>query len=132
MLLKFLSLQWLWRGNGIHTILLLHGGRLNYGGWRTYLTFDFVIVSHQFHTTQYFTDILVRKKTNEKVWELYNKGWGYTKIHHYLVKNNYDVGESRMVVKSMILKKIKRESFLNQPIVVKEFQDFRLEVFKDN
>ena len=32
----------------------------------------------------------------------------------------------------MINKKIKRERFLNQPIVVKEFQDFRLEVFKDN
>ena len=113
-------------------LYLLHCGVVPIGGWRTYLIFDFVIVSHQFHTTQYFTDISVRNKTNEKVWELYNKGWGYTKIHHYLVKNNYDVGESRMVVKSMINKKIKRERFLNQPIVVKEFQDFRLEVFKDN
>ena len=112
--------------------MLLHRGRLDFDGWRTYLTFDFVIVSHQFHTTSYFTDISVRKKTNEKVWELYNKGWGYTKIHHYLVKNNYDVGESRMVVKSMINKRIKRERFLNQPIIVKEFQDFSLEVFKDN
>jgi len=108
-----------------------HCSTLHYGGWRTYLTFDFVIVSHQFHTTQYFTDISVREKTNEKVWELHNKGWGYTKIHHYLVLNDYEVGKSRTTIDSMIKKRIKREMFLNQQITDKGYSDFRLEVFKD-
>jgi len=46
---------------------------------------------------------------------LHNKGWGYTKIHRYLLKNGFEIGKSRTTVDS-IIKKMKREmsSFQNQ------------------
>ena len=100
-------------------------------GWRPYLTFDFVVVSHQFNPTPYFTTNQDRKTIQDKVWELHNQGWGYTKIHHYLVDNGYEVGKSRTVVDSMIKKRTKRELILNQPILVDKYVDFRLEVLKN-
>ena len=100
-------------------------------GWRPYLTFDFVVVSHQFNPTPYFRTYQDRKLIQDKVWELHKLGWGYTKIHHYLVDNGYDVGKSRTVVDSMIKKRTKRELILNQPILVDKYVDFRLEVLKN-
>ena len=100
-------------------------------GWRPYLTFDFVVVSHQFNPTPYFRTYQDRKLIQDKVWELHKLGWGYTKIHHYLVDNGYDVGKSRTVVDSMIKKRTKRELILNQPISVDKFVDFRLEILKN-
>ena len=55
--------------------------------------------------------------------ELYNKGWGYTKIHHYLIKNGYPIGKSRTTVDSIIKKKLERDKFFNQEIV-EEYSDF--------
>jgi hypothetical protein len=100
-------------------------------GWKPYLTFDFVVVSHQFNPTPYFKTYQDRKPIRDKVWELHKLGWGYTKIHHYLVDNNYDVGKSRTVVDSMIKKRTIRERILNQPILVNMYVDFRLEVLKN-
>jgi len=100
-------------------------------GWKPYLTFNFVLVTHQFNPTPYFTTNQDRKLIRDKVWELHNKGWGYTKIHHYLVDNNYEVGKSRTVVDSMIKKRIKRERTLNQPIIIDKFVDFRMEVLRN-
>ena len=65
------------------------------------------------------------------MWKLHKLGWGYTKIHHYLVDNSYEVGKSRTVVDSMIKKRTKRELILNQPILVDKYVDFRLEVLKN-
>ena len=49
--------------------------------------------------------------------KLHNKGWGYTKIHHHLIKNGFEIGKSRTTV-DLIIKKIKkREEFLSQPII---------------
>ena len=100
---------------------------LNRGGVRSvgsesitpHLIFDYVITSHQFNPTPYFTKELSdsRIKTQNKVEELHNQGIGYTKIHQYLVKNGYKVGKSRTVVDSMIKKMKKRNEFFNQPIL---------------
>ena len=49
--------------------------------------------------------------------ELHNKGWGYTKIHRYLVKNGFEIGKSRTTVDSIIKKIKKREEFLSQTII---------------
>ena len=65
------------------------------------------------------------------VWKLHNKGWGYTKIHTYLVEKGFQVGKSRTVVDSMIKKRIKRERILNQPIILEEYKDIRLGVLKN-
>ncbi len=47
---------------------------------------------------------------------LHNKGWGYTKIHRHLIKNEFEIGKSRTTVDSIIKKIKKREKFLSQPI----------------
>ena len=65
---------------------LLDRGTLICGGWKPYLTFDFVLTTHQFNPTPFFREYQDRKIVRDKVWELHNKGWGYTKIHHYLDK----------------------------------------------
>ena len=46
------------------------------GGWKPYLFIDFILVSHQFNPTPYFTTNKDRKSIQEKVWELHNEGWG--------------------------------------------------------
>ena len=100
-------------------------------GWKLYLTFDFVVVSHQFNPTPYFRKYQDRKPIRDMVWKLHNKGWGYTKIHTYLVEKGFQVGKSRTVVDSMIKKRIKRERILNQPIILEEYKDIRLGVLKN-
>ena len=55
--------------------------------------------------------------------ELHNKGWGCTKIHHYLIKNGYQIGKSRTTVDHIIKKKLERDRFFNQEIVEK-YSDF--------
>ena len=113
---------------------LLDRDTINNRGWGTYLpflVFEHIITTHQFNPTQYYRKYHDRKLIRDKVWELHNKGWGYTKIHHYLVDNGYEVGKSRTVVDSMIKKRTKRELILNQPILVDKYVDFRLVVLKN-
>jgi len=64
--------------------------------------------------------------------KLHDKGWGYTKIHRYLVKNGFEIGKSRTTVDSIIKKIKKREKFLSQPIVdgIGNFDIEFYEVFK--
>ena len=64
--------------------------------------------------------------------ELHNKGWGYTKIHRYLVKNGFEIGKSRTTVYSIIKKINKRDEFLSQPIIdgIGNFRVKMLEVYE--
>ena len=113
---------------------LLHRDTLNNRGWGNYLpflVFEHIITTHQFNPTKYFRTYQDRKTIRDKVWELHQLGWGYTKIHHYLVNNNYEVGKSRTVVDSMIKKRIKKERILNQPVIIDRFVDFRMEVLRN-
>ena len=57
---------------------------------------------------------------------LYHEGWGYTKIHKHLIKNGFKIGKSRTCVDSIIKNRLKREEFLNQPII-KEYRNFDIE-----
>ena len=61
--------------------------------------------------------------------ELHNKGWGYTKIHRYLLKNGFEIGKNRTTVDSIIKKIKKREEFLSQPII-DGIQNFRVKMLK--
>ena len=60
---------------------------------------------------------------------LHNKGWGYTKIHHHLIKNGFEIGKSRTTVDSIIKKVKKREEFLSQPVIDK-IGNFRIMMMK--
>ncbi|MBK43190.1 MAG: hypothetical protein CMC83_04900 [Flavobacteriaceae bacterium] len=83
---------------------LFHGDTLIYGGWIPHLTFSFNLTSTKFSVHQYTRTYPERKEIRDKVWELHQDGWGYTKIHQYLQKNGYEVGKSRTTVDSMIKK----------------------------
>ena len=63
--------------------------------------------------------------------KLHNKGWGYTKIHKHLKKNNYKIGNSRTSVDYIIKKIKKRNEFLNQK-VIEEYNGFDIEFMKLN
>jgi hypothetical protein len=97
--------------------------------WKPYLIFDHLITTHKFNPTNYrYIDVSHRKKLHNEVMNLHNKGWGYTKIHHHLIKNGFEIGKSRTTVDIMIKKIKKREQFLNQTIYKSGFQDFRVEL----
>ena len=85
--------------------------------WKPFLCFDYIIVTHQFHPT-YYRKLLSkdRIRLHKEIMILYNKGWGYTKIHRHLIKNGFGIGKSRTTVDSIIKKIKKREKFLSQPI----------------
>ena len=96
-----------------------------------HLIFDYVITSHQFNPSPYFTKELSdsRIRTQNKVRELHNQGLGYTKIHQYLTKNGYEIGKSRTCVDSMIKKMKKRDEFFSQPIL-DGIGNFRVEMME--
>ena len=101
------------------------------GGWRPYLTFKFVVVSHQFSTTPYLYHFPKQKLRNNKIWELYNEGWGFTKIHRYMKENGYQVSKYPSSIGNIIKCRIRREKILNQPTTVDRFVDFKLEMMRD-
>ena len=89
------------------------------GKFIPHLIFDYVITTHQFNSTPYFTKQLSdsRIKIQNKVRELHNQGIGYTKIHRYLMENGFEIGKSRTTVDSMIKNMKKRDEFFSQPII---------------
>ena len=83
-----------------------------------YLVFDYVITTHQFNPSPYYRELSNdRKKLHNKVMELHNKGWGYTKIHTYLRKNGFKIGKSRTTVDKILKKMKKKHEYLSQPIL---------------
>ena len=92
-----------------------------------YLIFDYVITTHQFNPSPYYKELSNdRKKLHNKVMELHNKAWGYTKIHHHLIKNRFEIGKSKQTVNTMIKKMKKRDEFYHQPIM-DGYGNFRIE-----
>ena len=92
-----------------------------------HLVFDYVITTHQFNPSPYYKELSNdRKKLHNKVMELHNKGWGYTKIHTHLRKNGFKIGKSRQTVNTIIKKMKKRDEFYHQPIM-DGYGNFRLE-----
>ena len=78
---------------------LFHCDRLRLGVSREsgelipYLVFDYVITTHQFFPSEYYKPLSKdRQKLHQEVDKLHQQGWGYTKIHTYLRKNGYKIG----------------------------------------
>ena len=100
---------------------LLHRETMNIVGcnrWKPFLCFNYIITTHQFHSTNYRKPLSKdRENLHQEIDKLHQQGWGYTKIHHHLVKNGFNIGKSRTTVDSIIKKIKKREEFLSQPII---------------
>ena len=72
-----------------------------------------------------------RKKLHNEIFNLYNQGLGYKRIHRKLVENGWKVGKSPNTIDSIIKKRQKREMRLNQS-VVEEYQNFDIQFLKVN
>ena len=59
---------------------------------------------------------------------LHSEGWGYTKIHHHLVNNGFDIGKSRPTVDS-IIKKIKKRKKILSKSMLKTINNIRINFF---
>ena len=95
-----------------------------------HLLFDYVITTHEFYSSSYFKPLTKKQtKLHTEIMRLHNKGWGYTKIHRYLVNNGFEIGKSRTTVDSIIKKIKKREEFLSQPII-DGIENFRVEMIE--
>ena len=89
-----------------------------WGKWKPFLCFNYIITTHQFHSTNYRKPLSKNRiHLHKEIMKLHNKGWGYTKIHRHLVENGFEIGKSRTTVDSIIKKIKKREEFLSQPII---------------
>ena len=112
---------------------LLNRDTINNRGWdkwKPFLCFDYTITSNQFHTTNYKKPLSKdRIRLHKEIIKLHNKGWGYTKIHHHLIKNGFEIGKSRTTVDCIIKKMKKRNEFLSQPIK-DGLDNFRVEIRK--
>ena len=112
---------------------LLHSDTINNRGWdkwKPFLCFDYTITSNQFHTTNYKKPLSKdRIRLHEEIMNLHNKGWGFTKIHHHLIKNGFEIGKSRTTVDCIIKKMKKRNEFLSQPIK-DGLDNFRVELLE--
>ena len=112
---------------------LFYGDILDNQGWekwKPFLCFDYIVVTHQFHPT-YYRKLLSkdRIRLHKEIMILHNKGWGYTKIHRHLIKNEFKIGKSRTTVDSIIRKIKKREEFLSHPVIDK-IGNFRIMMMK--
>ena len=91
-----------------------------------YLVFDFYVSLNKFSPSPYFSkDISDRKELHDKIWELHSNGMGYTKIHQFLIQNNYKIGKSRTCVDYILKKMKKRKQILSHPTTEK-YKDFQL------
>jgi hypothetical protein len=111
---------------------LFDSDRVIIGGCKPFLFFEYIIKTQQFNPTPYFNSLTTdRMKLHTETMKLHNKGWGYTKIHHHLIKNGFKIGKSRTTVDTIIKKIKKREQFLNQTIYKSGFQNFRVELLEN-
>nr|ADI16926.1 hypothetical protein [uncultured Marinimicrobia bacterium HF0010_18O13] len=96
-----------------------------------FLVFDFYVSLNKFSPSQYFSkDISHRKELHDIIWKFHLQGWGYTKIHQYLIKNNFEIGKSRTSVYHILKKLKKRKQVLSQN-EVGEYQNFELVWIED-
>ena len=107
--------------NGMNLKILFHSDRVSFDVRRTlipFLVFDYVITTHQFFPSEYSKPISKdRQKLHQEIDKLHQQGWGYTKIHHHLVKNGFNIGKSRTTVDSIIKKMKKKNDYISQPIM---------------
>ena len=73
------------------------------GGCKPFLFFEYIIKTQQFNPSPYFNSLTTyRMKLHTEIMKLHNKGWGYTKIHHHLIKSDFKISKSRTTVDSRI------------------------------
>ena len=94
------------------------------------MNFHYYTKTHHLVPTLYNQSLTEdRKKLHNEIFRLNKTGLGYRKIHRKLVEKGFQIGKSPTTVDSIIKKRIKRDEFLNQPIV-EEYRDFDIEFYR--
>ena len=97
-----------------------------------FLVFVFYTKTHHLSPSQYNVPLSKdRKKLHNEIFNLYNQGLGYKRIHRKLVKNGWKVGKSPNTIDSIIKKRMKRDEILNQP-VIEEYRNFDIQFLRVN
>ena len=92
-----------------------------------FLVFVFYTKTHHLSPSQYNNPLSNdRKKLQKEIFRLKEQGLGYKRIHRKLVEKGFQIGKSPTTVDSIIKKRIKRDEFLNQP-VIEEYRNFDIE-----
>ena len=98
------------------------------------MKFNHFIKTHM-HTISYYHNPLSKdkEKLHTEIFKLYNKGLGYKRIYKKLIENGFKIAKSPPAIDFIIKKKLKRNTFLNQPIIniYRNFEIQFLKVFKD-
>ena len=97
-----------------------------------FLVFVFYTKTHHLSPSQYNVPLSKdRKKLHNEIFNLYNQGLGYKRIHRKLVENGWKVGKSPNTIDSIIKKRMKRDEILNQP-VIEEYRNFDIQFLRVN
>ena len=95
-----------------------------------FMNFHYYTKTHHLVPTQYYQSLTEdRKKLHNEIFKLNESGLGYRRIHRKLVEKGFQIGKSPTTVDSIIKKKIKRDEFLNQP-VIEEYRNFDIEFYR--
>ena len=70
-----------------------------------------------------------KQKLHKEIMILHNKGLGYKRIHKKLIENGIKVAKSPNTIDFMIRKMLKRNKFLNQPII-DIYRNFEIQFLK--
>ena len=109
---------------------LLHRCGLPFDSYVPFLTFDHFIKTHKLNPSQYNNPLTKdRKIIHNEIFRLFNKGLGYRRIHRNMVENGFEVANSPTTIDSIIKKRLKREAFLNQPIM-NEYRNYDIQFLK--
>ena len=96
------------------------------------LVFVFYTKTHHLSPSQYNVPLSKdRTDLHKVIFNLYDQGLGYKRIHRKLVENGWKVGKSPNTIDSIIKKRMKRDEILNQP-VIEEYRDFDIQFLRVN
>ena len=111
---------------------LLHSYGLTFDSSIPFLVFVFYTKTHHLSPSQYNVPLSKdRKKLHNEIFNLYNQGLGYKRIHRKLGENGWKVGKSPNTIDSIIKKRMKRDEILNQP-VIEEYRNFDIQFLRVN
>ena len=96
------------------------------------LVFVFYTKTHHLSPSQYNVPLSKdRTDLHKVIFNLYDQGLGYKRIHRKLVENGWKVGKSPNTIDSIIKKRMKRDEILNQP-VIEEYRNFDIQFLRVN
>ena len=109
-----------------------NGYRFNFDSSVPFLVYVFYTKTHHLSPSQYNVPLSKdRKKLHNEIFNLYNQGLGYKRIHRKLVEMGMNVGKSPNTIDSIIKKRLKRDEILNQP-VIEEYKNFDIQFLRVN